>query len=175
MAPRHVTICPDCSFENIKGSDVCENCGQDLTILDVPRAEDEVIERLIQECLGDIEVPPPPVVAPGDPIAYAIALMQRLDTGAAVVCDSGDIAGILTERDILLKASDERTDLNAVKVADVMTSDAVFLRQDDSLAVAIHKMAVGGFRHIPLVDESGAPTGIVSARQVFCHVSRAFD
>ena len=48
----------------------------------------------------------------------------------------------------------------------------VVLRGNDSIAVALHKMAVGGFRHIPLV-ENGHATGIVSARDVFRHILAA--
>lgn len=175
MDRTDVVVCPDCRFENVRGADTCENCGQALTPLDIPRAEDEVVERLISHHLGEIGLPPPPVVAPADPIGYAIHLMQERDTGAVVVCEEDRVVGILTERDILLKASDERTDLNAVKVADIMTPDPVVLREDDSLAVALHKMSIGGFRHIPLVEDSGRPTGIISARQVFRHVSHVFD
>ena len=50
-----------------------------------------------------------------------------------------------------------------------MTADPVVLRPDDSIAVAINKMAVGGFRHIPLVVD-GRAIGIVSARDVFRHI-----
>jgi CBS domain-containing protein len=50
-----------------------------------------------------------------------------------------------------------------------MTADPVVLRPDDSVAVAIHKMAVGGFRHIPLVTE-GRAAGIVSARDLFKYI-----
>ena len=53
-----------------------------------------------------------------------------------------------------------------------MTADPVVLRPDDSIAVAINKMAVGGFRHIPLVVD-GQATGIVSARDVFKHILAA--
>ena len=53
-----------------------------------------------------------------------------------------------------------------------MTSDPVVLRPDDSVAIAIHKMAVGGFRHIPLVAD-GHPTGIVSARDLLRHILAA--
>jgi CBS domain-containing protein len=60
-------------------------------------------------------------------------------------------------------------DLASKRVADLMTPDPVVLRPNDSIAVAIHKMAVGGFRHIPLV-ENGRATGIVSARDVFRHI-----
>jgi CBS domain-containing protein len=52
-----------------------------------------------------------------------------------------------------------------------MTRDPVVLRHDDPIAVAIHKMAVGGFRHIPIVDGGGQPTGVVSAKDVFRHIA----
>ncbi len=54
-----------------------------------------------------------------------------------------------------------------------MTPDPVVLRPDDTLAVAIHKMAVGGFRHIPVVDAAGRPTAVVSAVDVFRHLATA--
>jgi hypothetical protein len=47
----------------------------------------------------------------------------------------------------------QAADLTKVRVGDLMTHDPVVLRPDDSVAVAIHKMAVGGFRHIPLVND----------------------
>jgi CBS domain-containing protein len=59
--------------------------------------------------------------------------------------------------------------VDAFDVRDVMTPDPVVLRPDDSLAVAIHKMAVGGFRHIPVVD-GGRPLAIVGAKDIFAHV-----
>ena len=43
------------------------------------------------------------------------------------------------------------------------------LRHDDTLAVAIHKMAVGGFRHIPIVEGS-KPIGVVAAADIFRHL-----
>ena len=59
--------------------------------------------------------------------------------------------------------------LDGVTVGSLMTADPVVLRPDDSVAVAIHKMAVGGFRHIPLVAD-GQATGIVSARDLFKYI-----
>ena len=51
-----------------------------------------------------------------------------------------------------------------------MTRDPVVLRHDETIAVAINKMAVGGFRHIPIVED-GRPTGVVTARDVFRHLA----
>ena len=67
-----------------------------------------------------------------------------------------------------MKAAGKR--LDALKVGDLMTPDPVVLRHDDPIAIAIHKMAVGGFRHIPILD-GGRPTGVVTARDVFHHLA----
>jgi CBS domain-containing protein len=56
-----------------------------------------------------------------------------------------------------------------------MTQDPVVLRHDDPIAVAIHKMAVGGFRHIPILDGGGLPTGVVSAKDVFRHIAEIIE
>ena len=60
----------------------------------------------------------------------------------------------------MVKAADKR--LGLYTVADFMTPDPVVLRSEDTLAVAIHKMAVGEFRHIPITDD-GRPIGVVAA------------
>ncbi len=93
--------------------------------------------------------------------------MQQAGAGCLIVEDGGRIRGILSERDLVMKLTD--VNLDGMTVADLMTPDPVVLRPDDSIAVAINKMAVGGFRHIPLVVD-GHATGIVSARDVFRHI-----
>ena len=47
-----------------------------------------------------------------------------------------------------------------------MTRDPECLTPDDGIAYALNKMAVGGFRHIPLVDTQGSPQGIVAMRDI---------
>ena len=59
-------------------------------------------------------------------------------------------------------------------IGEVMTHDPVILRSGDPVAVAIHKMAVGGFRHIPIIED-GKPTGVVTARDVFHHLAETLD
>jgi CBS domain-containing protein len=51
-----------------------------------------------------------------------------------------------------------------------MTADPVFLRDNDDIAVAINKMSIGGFRHIPLLKD-GAPMAVVSIGDLFQHIS----
>jgi CBS domain-containing protein len=113
----------------------------------------------------------PLTIAPTAGAADAVRQMQSANVGCLLVEDGkGELRGILSERDLLLRLTGTR--LEGVTVADLMTSDPVVLRADDSVAVAIHKMAVGGFRHIPLVAD-GRATGIVSARDIFAHILTA--
>jgi len=167
-------ICPDCKHDNIPGADFCESCGHDLHGLDLPHARDAFTEHLMNDKLGDIATREALVVAPTDPVALAIALMQRGAQGCVVVKKGDKLVGILTERDVLLKAAGDNVDLNALTAAELMTPDPVALRAEDSLATALHKMSVGEFRRIPLV-ENGRVTKVVSIRDVFRHVSAFID
>ncbi len=167
-------ICPGCQTENIAGADVCESCGHDLRNLDLPSAEDKFTEHLLNDRLGELGAEEPQAVAPGDPVALAIHLMQRHATGCVLVHEGEQLVGILTERDVLLKAAGDKVDLNAVAVREIMTPDPVILREEDTLVVALHKMSIGGFRHIPLVTR-GRATRIVSIQDVFRHVGAFID
>ncbi len=108
-------------------------------------------------------------VAPGDPVTVAVHFMRQHGAECVLVTDGGGIQGILTERDVLMKAAGDKVDLSALAARDIMTPDPVILRQEDTLAVALHKMSIGGFRHIPSVAE-GRATLLVSIQDVFRHV-----
>ena len=89
-----------------------------------------------------------------------------------LVCDGERLVGIFTDRDAVVKAAGRR--LDSFDVRDFMTPDPVVLRADETLAVAINKMAVGGFRHIPIV-EGDRPVGLVAARDVFRHLAATVE
>jgi CBS domain-containing protein len=74
--------------------------------------------------------------------------------------------GIFTERDVLWRVVPRAVDLDATPVSEVMTRDPETLPADCQMAQALRTMALGGYRHIPLVDDSGRPTGLVSMRQI---------
>jgi CBS domain-containing protein len=151
----------------MEGSDACENCGADLTAADIPAAHGALEAKLLKERLADLEPRRPIPVEPDDEVASAIATMQEHRIGCLTVERDGRLVGILTERDLVQKLAGRP--LAGILVGDVMTPDPVVLRDDDTIAVAINKMAVGGFRHIPLVKR-GRVTGIVSARDLSHHL-----
>jgi CBS domain-containing protein len=165
-----MSICPDCKAENIPGADFCASCGHDLHKLDHPIADDTFSYHLTHDTLGSVQSREVPIVSPRDPVAFAVHRMQETNSGCVLVKEGERLVGILTERDILLKASGPTDDLNAVTVAEAMTPDPIVLRAEDVLAVALHKMSVGEFRHIPLMV-GGQVTRVVSIRDVFRYIS----
>lgn len=97
-------------------------------------------------------------------VRAACRLMASKRIGALLVLENQGIVGIFTERDALNKVLAASLDPDTTSVASVMVADPQTIRADKPLAYALHMMAEGGFRHIPVVDDQGAPLGMVSAR-----------
>lgn len=161
-------LCPVCRYDNFEGEDTCANCGADLAMSAVPQELADYHDTLLGEHLDTLGIGAPTIVEPGLGAAAAIRQMHESESDCLVVCQDGRLVGVFTDRDAFVKAVDKR--LGLYKVRDFMTTDPVVLRNDDTLAVAIHKMAVGGFRHIPIVDEDHRPLAVVSAADVFRHI-----
>jgi len=164
--------CPACGFDNLTGADICDNCGADIAGRDIPAQAPSFHGRLLGEHLIEIGSPDPVTVGPDTPLEEAIATMHETESDCVLVMDGDRLVGIFTDRDAVVKAAGKP--LESFRVGDVMTPDPVVLRHDDPIAVAIHKMAVGGFRHIPIVRD-GRPTGVVTARDVFHHLAASLD
>jgi CBS domain-containing protein len=165
-------ICPVCGFENLTGAEVCDNCGADLAGSGIPQPASSFHGRLLGEHLDDLGAPPPLTVGPDTPVETVIAQMHAAEADCVLVTVDGRLVGIFTDRDAVVKAAGKRLDGTPVRA--FMTPDPVVLRHDDPIAIAIHKMAVGGFRHIPII-EKGRPTGVVTARDVFHHLAETLD
>ena len=105
------------------------------------------------------------VSATGDmSVRGACRLMAENNVGALVIVESGRIAGIFTERDVLNTVLAGDLDPDATALETVMGADPQTIQADRPLAHALHMMADGGFRHVPVVDAQGVPLGMVSAR-----------
>jgi CBS domain-containing protein len=167
-------VCPVCAFVNIMGADLCANCGSDLSSSDIPVATTPFERLLVDVPLSTLTTRPPFTVTADTSIAEVLRRMRDEQTADILVMDGGRLVGIFTERDATLKlagnAADGR-DLATTPIRDVMTADPVVLRGTDSIAVAVQKMAVGGFRHIPLVRDD-QPVGVISPADVFRHILR---
>ncbi len=162
--------CPVCGFDNYIGVDVCENCGAEIAGHDLPQQATSFHDTLLGEHLDSLGAPAPIAVSPDLPLDQAIRQMHDAGVDCLLVVRDDRLVGIFTDRDAVVKAAGKP--LASFHVRDLMTPDPVVLRHDDPIAVAIHKMAIGGFRHLPIVED-GRPTGVVTARDVFHHLARA--
>lgn len=159
--------CPSCGHANYAGEDACEECGADLRTLDVPQDAVDFHGRLLGEHLDALGIEAPPTVVAGTSARAAIARMKDDGLECLLVIDGDQLRGIVTYQDAILKLQGRPFD--GMVVDALMTPDPVVLRHDDTTAIALHKMAVGGFRHIPIVED-GRLVGLVQARNLFGHL-----
>ena len=117
----------------------------------------------------------PLFVTPTSTVGEVIELLRAQKTGSVLVCDGGCgdegtddgiLLGIFTERDALkcMAAASNGTDTGIMQqpVSEVMSTDITTLQADTSMGEAIKTMSKGGFRHLPIVDAGGLPTGMES-------------
>lgn len=112
--------------------------------------------------------------APGDTLAEAAAKMRQQQTGSLLVMDGDNLAGIVTERD-LLKVVGAGQDPKAVSLGDVMTRDVVTIHPDMNVKEAAQIMFDKWFRHLPVTTSGGEVVGIISLRDLLSLVARGMD
>jgi len=103
-------------------------------------------------------------VEPATELVEAARQMQSRNVGAVLVLVDDRVAGILTERDILHAVAEGKVE--GAAVGEWMTGDPETVSPTDSTRLAASLMIHGGFRHLPVVMESGRPVGIVSIRDL---------
>lgn len=119
----------------------------------------EVSLKLALEPVSEAEPIEARCVEPATSLADVLGGLDA-QSGGILVCHEGMLVGIFTERDAL-RALAERTPLDT-PVGTLMTVSPVTARSSTSLAAAVRKMAVGGYRRLPLLDDSGRPCGVVT-------------
>jgi CBS domain-containing protein len=163
--------CPYCGHDNIDGLDRCDECTHELSAFDVPTPTGGLQMHLMEDTVGHIPFDRLVIVGPQDSVAHAVARIKGVGIGQAVVVEAGRVVGILTERDLLNKVAGRALDLQTLPVCEVMTAQPDAVGERDAIRVLVNKMAVGGYRHVPVVRD-GHPIGIISAKAVANYILR---
>jgi CBS domain-containing protein len=116
----------------------------------------------------------PICIGPQVSVREAVQKMSDGRVGCVLVEEGGRLTGVFTERDLLTKVVAKGLDADRTPVKDVMTPDPECLTLGDGIAYALNKMSVGGFRHIPLVDENHRPAGVVAMRNIVDYIVDLF-
>jgi CBS domain-containing protein len=101
-------------------------------------------------------------VRPSATVLEVVELLKEYNLGAVVVSQDGrEVSGIVTERDIVRRLL-EGTDFLAGPVSAIMTSEVLTCTAQDSVRSLMTTMTEQRIRHLPVVDDHGRLTGIVS-------------
>jgi len=102
------------------------------------------------------------VVNPKDSVRTAAETLKRLDIGSAPVCNGRSLVGMITDRDITIRAVAEgRNPLNTT-VEQVMSRDVVYCFDDQDVDEVADAMAASQVRRMPIVNRQHELVGIVS-------------
>lgn len=112
---------------------------------------------------------PLPTVGPRDTVDTAIAEMRDRKADCVVVIEEGALLGIFTERDFLNRVAAKNLEPARTPIAEVMTREVETLTRDDVISYAINRMAVGGFRNVPIVDGDDV-VAVIGIRDVIGHL-----
>jgi CBS domain-containing protein len=102
------------------------------------------------------------VIRPNTSIRDAAGKMKELDVGAIPVCDGQKLTGLVTDRDITVRAVAEGRDPSKTRVSDVMSTNVAYCFEDDQVEDAAQLMEVKQIRRLPILDHNKQLVGIVS-------------
>ncbi len=103
----------------------------------------------------------PRTVNADDAIVEAARIMRDSDIGDVVVMDAGQVSGIVTDRDIVVRAVAEGRDAESTTVGDICTTGIEAIEPEASVDDALRTMREHDIRRLPVV-KNGRPVGIIS-------------
>ncbi len=168
-------ICPNCGFDNLPGNEVCSHCEQALTTLDLPTPNSPVERSLMEDPVSILRPKSPITVETSASVREAIKIMLDRNIGAVLVVDEQQkLLGIFSERDLLKKVAGIYENLGDLPVRDFMTAHPETVSDTDPLNFALHRMDIGGYRHMPVVRD-GKPVGMISVRDMLRHITTLYQ
>jgi CBS domain-containing protein len=110
----------------------------------------------------EVMTPAPRCLEGSATVADAARMMREEDIGDVFVCEAGRLVGIVTDRDLVVRAlADGHADPGQMRLADIASKEVIWIGPDDSVEEAVFLMRDNAIRRIP-VCEAGRPVGVVS-------------
>jgi CBS domain-containing protein len=131
---------------------------RDVTVAARSTTLEEVARMMRDEDTGVI-----PVVEPGESVSDSVTEVQRVP---ARIASNGKLVGLITDRDIVVRAVAEGRDAREVLAEEVMTTDLHAVRPNDRVIEAIRKMGDKQVRRLPVIDREGNLRGIISMADI---------
>ena len=133
----------------------------------------ELARNLKVESVCRLEPTPPLCLPPVRPVSEAVGLMRQHGVGCVLVCETGRLLGIFTERDLLRRVLAPSLGLE-VPLSECMTPRPVCVQPTESIGAALRRMEEGGYRHLPVVDDAGRAVGVLSVKRIVHYLVEHF-
>jgi len=115
----------------------------------------DLMSQPVQTCRGD------------QPLQAAAQIMWEHDCGIVpVVDDDGKVIGVITDRDICMAALFQHHRLSEIAISKAMAQDVATCRPGDQVIDAEHLMSLRQVHRLPVVDDAGAPVGLLSLSDI---------
>jgi len=101
-------------------------------------------------------------VAPSAKLTDVARKMQEADCGSVLVAENDRFVGVITDRDIVLRAIAKGLTPAQTEARSVMSDSVLYCRESDSITATIQNMAKNGVRRLLVVDSAKRLAGIVS-------------
>jgi CBS domain-containing protein len=163
-------LCPYCEAENIEGVDECASCGEELTQLSRRIPASSVEADLLRDRIERLWPKSPSTAPPNALVGEVLKKMVDERIGCVMIVDQGKLIGIFSERDALMKLNTDAPKFLNRPISQFMTQGVVTLEAEDRIAYALHKMNVGGYRHIPILF-AGKLAGVISIRDILRYLT----
>ena len=100
----------------------------------------------------------------------AATKMREFDVGLIPVCEGGRLRGMVSDRDITIRATADGRDPVKTKVSEIMSTDIAYCLEDQEIEEAVSLMEARQIRRLPVLDTDKRLVGIVSLGDVAVHV-----
>ena len=108
----------------------------------------------------------PRCVTPETPVSVAAELMESENVGSLPILDGETLAGVVTDRDIVVRAVAKGKDPRGMPVREVASRELVTIRPDEDLSEALKLMASNQVRRLPVVGDDNRLVGVVAQADV---------
>ena len=102
------------------------------------------------------------IINPNDSLKDAAEKMRTLNVGPLPVCEGDKLMGIITDRDIVVRAVSQGMDPNNTRVSQAMTDEIEYVYEDDDISTVVRKMKEEQIRRILVVNRDKKLVGIVA-------------
>jgi signal-transduction protein with cAMP-binding, CBS, and nucleotidyltransferase domain len=111
--------------------------------------------------VADVMTPSPVTVEPSTTLVEVAKQMDREDIGEVLVAEGDRLCGLVTDRDIVVRAIAEGRDPATTQVDDICTHEVMSVSPDDVIEDAVRIMSDRAVRRLPVL-ENGKPVGVVT-------------